>query len=215
MNVLVACEFSGVVREAFRAKGHKAYSCDILPADDNQQYHLECDVLDVLDGYNGFKWDLMIAFPPCTYLTNAGVRHLYDNVTSKNGVRAKVYGKERMQEMVKAAYFFNMLFNAPIKKICVENPIPHGYAKQIIGQYTQLIQPWQFGHKETKATCLWLKNLPKLVPTKIVGPPPKNMTPAEKREWHKVHYASPGKDRWKKRSVTYSGIARAMADAWG
>lgn len=210
MRILVACEYSGVVRDAFIKKGHDAMSCDLLPTD-KPGPHYQGNVLDILnDG-----WDLMIAHPPCTYITNAGVRHLHENVTSKNGVRAKVYGKARMLEMKKACEFFNALLNSSVPKVCVENPIPHKYARAIIGDYTQLIQPWQFGHKETKATCLWLKNLPKLVPTNIVGPPPKNMTPEERRKWHKVHMTAPSKDRWKIRSVTYQGIADCMAETWG
>jgi hypothetical protein len=157
----------------------------------------------------------MIAHPPCTYLTNAGVRHLHENVTSKNGVRAKVYGKARMIEMEKAARFFKSLLEADIPQICVENPIPHKYARAIIGDYNQIIQPWQFGHKETKATCLWLKGLSELKPTNIVGPPPKNLTPEEKRTWHRIHMTAPSKDRWKIRSTTYKGIGEAFANQWG
>jgi hypothetical protein len=212
MRVLVACEYSGTVRDAFIARGHDAMSCDLLPTDVKGP-HYQGDVFDVIDE----GWDLMIAHPPCTYLTNAGVRHLHENVTSKNGVRAKVYGNARMVEMRKAALFFHNLLHADIPKICVENPIPHKYAKVIIGQYSQIIQPWQFGHKETKATCLWLRGLPELKPTNIVGPPPKSkdMTPEEKRSWHRIHMTAPSKDRWKIRSTTYKGIAEAFANQWG
>lgn len=198
MKVLIACEFSGIVREAFRKRGHDAWSCDLLPSDQAGP-HIQGNVLDIL----GDGWDLMIAHPPCTYITNAGVRHLHENVTSKNGVRAKIYGAARREEMLKACDFFNALKGAPIPKICVENPIPHKYARDIIGKYDQIIQPWQFGHGETKATCLWLKNLPKLIPTDIVAG----------RE-HRIHRMAPSKDRWKKRSVTYSGIAEAMSSQW-
>lgn len=199
MRVLIACEFSGIVREAFRARGHDAWSCDILPTEQDGP-HYQCDVLEVLDK----GWDLMVAHPPCTFITNAGVRHLHEHVTSKNGVRAKIHGKERWKKMEEACEFFNELQNAPINKICIENPIPHKYARAIIGKYTQLIQPWQFGHGETKATCLWLKNLPKLVPTDIV-----------EGRYPRVHLTPPGKDRWKKRSITYQGIADAFASQWG
>ena len=188
MKVLVACEFSGIVREAFRARGHYAFSCDLLPNEDNSLYHLQDDVMLWLhDG-----WDLMIAHPPCTYLANSGVRWLYE----KEG---------RWKEMRKAAKFFKALLEAPIEKICVENPIMHKYGIEVIGRkYDQIIQPWQFGHGETKATCLWLKNLSKLEPTKVV----------EERE-QRVWKLPPSKDRWKLRSRTYKGIAKAMAEQWG
>lgn len=210
MRVLVGCEFSGIVRQAFRDKGHDAWSCDILPAEDNSPFHYQCDVISLLNEV----WDLGIFHPPCTYLTNAGVRHLHENVASKNGVKAKIHGQARMREMEKACHFFNTLYNANIDKVCIENPIPHKYAKFYIGDYTQLLQPWQFGEKQTKAVCLWLRGLPKLKPTKIVGPPPKIMSPEEKRSWHKVHYMSPGKNRWKERSRFFHGIAKAMSEQW-
>lgn len=200
MRVLIGCEESGVVRRAFRERGHDAWSCDLLPARDGSEYHLQTDVLTVLnDG-----WDLMIAHPECTYLTNAGVRHLHDHVTSRNGNKTKVSGSARWVALHEAGEFFNKLTAAPIPRIAVENPIPHKYARNIIGSYTQLIQPWQFGHGETKATCLWLKNLPPLEPTNIV----------EGRE-PRIHMMSPGPNRKRERSVTYEGIADAMADQWG
>lgn len=208
MKVLVACEFSGIVRDAFLAKGHDAISCDLLPTEQDGP-HYQGDVLDIL----GQSWDLLIAHPPCTYLSNSGVRHLYDHVTSKNGIKAKISGEARWQAMFGAVRFFNYFLNADhIPKRCIENPVPHGHAKKGIGDYTQLVQPWHFGEKQSKAVCLWLRGLPKLTPTNIVGPPPKIMTPEEKREWHKVHFASPGKDRWKVRSRFFPGIAQAMAD---
>lgn len=199
MRVLVACEFSGIVREAFAKRGYDAWSCDLLPTDQPGQ-HIQGDVLDIL----GDNWDLMIAHPPCTYLTNAGVRHLHDNVASKNGVKAKIHGAARWAEMLKACDFFNALKNAPIPKICIENPIPHKYARERIGNYDQIIQPWQFGHGETKATCLWLKNLPLLKPTNVVSG----------RE-HRIHKMAPSADRWKKRSITYQGIGDALAAQFG
>lgn len=210
MKVLVACEYSAIVRDAFRKKGHRAWSCDLLPTEGDPTYHIQGNVLNVLN--NG--WDLMIAHPTCQYLTNAGVRHFHSHVVSKNGIRAKVYGSARFDAMQLGAAFFNDLKNAPIPRIAVENPIPHKYAKQLIGKYDQLVQPWMFGEKQTKAVCLWLKGLPKLVPTNIVGPPPKNLTPEEKRSWHRVHYTSPGPDRAKKRSKFFRGIADAMAEQW-
>lgn len=201
MKVLIACEFSGVVRDAFRRRGHQAWSCDILPADPSpfQKYHFNRDVLGLLKQ----PWDLVIAHPPCTYITNAGVRHLH-SVPSRNGVLPKIHGEERWKLMRQASQFFAEFLNCRCNKVCVENPVPHRYAKEIIGQYTQLIQPWQFGHGETKATCLWLKNLPILVPTKIV-----------EGRVARIHMMPPSADRGKLRSITYTGIAEAMADQWG
>ena len=198
MKILIACEFSGVVRDIMIAAGHDAMSCDLL-ATDRPGPHYQGNVLDILDD----GWDLMIAHPPCTYLTNAGVRHLH-SIPSRNGVVTKIHGLERWQFMFEAAEFFKKLLEAPIEKIAVENPIPHKYAVEAIGRkYDQLIQPWQFGHGERKATCFWLKNLPHLKPTRIV-----------KGRYPRVHLESPGPDRWKKRSITYKGIARAMAQQW-
>lgn len=198
MKVLVACEFSGIVREAFKKKGHDAWSCDLLDTEIPGQ-HIVGNVLDILQ--NG--WDLMIAHPPCTYITNAGVRHLH-SVPSKNGVLAKIHGQERWKLMEEACAFFVQLQLVDIPKICIENPIPHKYARQYIGKYNQIIQPWQFGHGETKATCLWLKNLPPLKPTEIVS-----------GRVSMCHKTPESKDRWKIRSRTYSGIANALADQYG
>lgn len=185
MKVLVACEFSGIVREAFNALGHDAWSCDILPTEIPGN-HIQADVLTILnDG-----WDLMVAHPPCTRLCNSGVCWLNK--------------RNLWLEMCEAAAFFCRFLAAPIPMIAVENPIPHKYARAIIGDYTQLIQPYQFGHGETKATCLWLKNLPELKPTNIV----------EGRE-QRLHRLPPTPDRAKLRSKTYSGIAAAMAMQWG
>lgn len=199
MRVLVACEFSGVVRDAFAERGHDAWSCDLLPCERGGK-HIQGDVREVL----GQDWDLMVAHPPCTYLTNAGARHLH-SVPSRRGTVTKIHGAERWRLMEEAAAFFWHLLNCSIPKVAVENPIPHRYAVKEIGRkYDQLFQPWQFGHGETKATCLWLKGLPPLTPTKIV----EGRTP-------RVHYASPGPDRWKERSRTLPGIAAAMAEQWG
>ena len=185
MRVLVACEFSGIVREAFRKRGHCVWSCDLLPADDNSQYHIQADVQGQLLGCIP-NWDLMIAHPPCTYLAVSGAR----------------WFKERQKEQKKAIEFFMKLINAPIEKIAVENPIcimSTQYRKP-----DQIIQPWMFGHGETKATCLWLKDLPRLQPTNIVSG----------RE-NRIHSMSPSKDRSKLRGITYQGIANAMAEQWG
>jgi hypothetical protein len=162
--------------------------------------HIQDDVLQHL--HEG--WDLMIAHPPCTYLTNAGVRHLH-SVPSRNGVVTAVHGEARFQAMREAAAFFVALKEAQsIPRIAVENPIPHHWAREIIGWYDQIIQPWQFGHGEIKRTCLWLKNLPKLESTEIVdGRFPRCFKSPERP------------DRWKERSRTYTGIAKAMAEQWG
>ena len=195
MKVLVACEFSGRVRDAFIKKGHDALSCDLLPTD-TPGPHYQGDVRDLL--YE--EWDLMVAHPPCTYLSNSGVRWLYE----KPG---------RWHDMEEAARFFRLQLDADIPKIAVENPIMHKYAVEIVGsRQTQTIQPYEYGHPETKRTCLWLKGLPPLVPTDNVK---HIMDGLPKRETHKVHHASPGKDRWKNRSLTFQGIADAMADQWG
>ena len=196
MRVLVACEYSGKVREAFRKLGHDAWSCDLLPADDNSPYHYQGDVFDIIDQ----NWDLMIAHPPCTYLTNAGVSWLY----RKEG---------RWDQMKDGAEFFKKLLEADIPKIAVENPIMHKYAVEIIGRrQNQVVQPWMFGHMEQKATCLWLKGLPELKPTNNVK---EDMLKLPKAVAQRLHYLPPSKDRWKIRSETYQGIADAMADQWG
>lgn len=196
MKVLVACEFSGVVRDAFIKRGHDAVSCDILPSEAPGPHHMG-DVTELLNQ----RFDLMIAHPPCTYLTNSGVKHLHTDVT-------------RWFKLFDAAEFFKKLLNAPnITHIAVENPIMHRYAREIIGsKQSQIVQPWMFGHTESKATGFWLKNLPPLFETMNVK---QEMLSLPKNQTHKVHYASPGKDRWKNRSVTCQGIADAMAEQWG
>lgn len=189
MKVLVACEFSGVVREAFAAKGHEAWSCDLLPTEQPGN-HIQGNVVERLDE----GWDLMVAHPPCTYLANSGVKHLYE-----------IDGQARFEGMKEGADFFLKLWHAPIPKICIENPVPHKWAKQLIGRYHQIIQPWLFNEAQTKATCFWLKGLPPLMATVIVYGKIGNA----------VHQCSPGPERWKKRSVTFAGVAAAMADQWG
>ena len=198
MRVLVACEFSGIVRNAFRAHGHDAWSCDLLPSEDDSEFHFRCDARELLEPR--WKWDLLIAHPPCTYLANSGAKHLYRGMKKENGKNP-----DRWYEMEKAAVFFMDFVWSCIPRIAVENPIMLGHATNIIAEKpTQIIQPWMFGHGETKATCLWLKNLPKLTPTNIV----------EGRH-ARVHLLPPGPDRWKERSRTMTGIAAAMADQWG
>lgn len=197
MRVLIGCEFSGVVRDAFRARGHDAWSCDlegIEPEGKWLKYHLYGDVR----WYLHKNWDLFIVHPPCTFLANSGVRWLYGGKGTKRD-------PVRWRKMCEAAAFFKDMLDAPIECIAAENPIMHGYAQKLVGRnYDQLVQPWMFGHGESKATCFWLKNLSPLTPTRIV----KGRNP-------RVHYASPGPDRWKERSRTLSGIAAAMAVQWG
>jgi hypothetical protein len=209
MKVLVACEFSGRVREAFRAKGHDAWSCDLLPSDDDSPYHYQRDVFDVL----GFGWDLMIAHPPCTYLCNSGVSWLYKkNVHAPGTSFAK--NEKRWKQLAEGASFFNYLLNTnAVDKVAVENPIPHKYAVEMIGRkYDQIVQPWMFGDMERKATCLWLKGLPKLVETNNVK---EEMLKLPKNVQQRLHYLPPSKDRAKLRSTTFQGIADAMAEQWG
>lgn len=183
MRVLVACEFSGIVRDAFAALGHDAWSCDLLESESPGK-HIQGDVLPLLrDG-----WDLLIAHPPCTHLAVSGARWFKD--------------KQREQET--ALRFAEKFWNSNILHIAVENPVSVLSTRSNLGKPTQTIQPWQFGHGEVKATCLWLKNLPKLVPTNIV-----------EGRTARVHRAAPSPDRWKERSRTLPGIAKAMAEQWG
>jgi len=197
LKVLVACEFSGIVREAFRRRGFNAWSCDLLPAEDESPYHYQCDVRDILDD----GWNLMIAHPPCTYFANSGVRWLWEDNKYTLAV-------QRWEGLCEAAKFFKRLFlDNDIPHIAIENPIPHKYALAMIGfKYDQIIQPYQFGEPYSKATCLWLRNLPKLKPTKII---PKNQV--KQQVWKEP----PSNERWKNRSRTYRGIAEAMAEQWG
>ena len=181
MRILVACEFSGVVRDAFRRQGHDAWSCDILPTEQGGP-HIHGDVREVL----GAGWDLMVCHPPCTHLAVSGAR----------------WFKDKRTEQAEALEFVRTLLSAPIPRIALENPI--SIISSRIRKPDQIIQPWQFGHGETKATCLWLKGLPPLQPTQIV----------EGRE-ARVHRMPPGPDRWKERSRTFPGIAEAMASQWG
>jgi hypothetical protein len=190
MRVLIGCEFSGVVRRAFAARGHDAWSCDLLPAEDRSNQHIVGDVRDHLnDG-----WDLLAVFhPPCTRLCNSGVRWLAE--------------RNLWAELDEAADFFSTLWNAAIPRRALENPIMHKYAKERIAGYrepAQIIQPWMFGHGETKATCLWLDGLMPLRPTNVVD-----------GRIARVHRMPPGKNRWAERSRTFDGVAHAMAEQWG
>ena len=183
MRVLVGCEFSGTVRRAFRALGHDAWSCDMLASEDESAYHVQGDVLALLDG----GWDLGIFHPPCTRLTVAGARWFR--------------GKE--QEQADAIAFVERLWSCDIPRVCIENPIGVLSTSSQLGEPTQIVQPWQFGHGETKATCLWLRGLSPLDPTQIV----------DGRE-ARIHRMPPGANRWRERSRTYQGIADAMAQQW-
>ena len=192
MKILVACEFSGVVREAFAARGHDAWSCDLEPTDIAGQ-HYQGDVLEFINE----GWDMMIAHPPCTYLSNAGARFLYPK---------KQLNQDRLKLGMEAKEFFMKLYNANIERIVVENPIP----SKIYGlpQYTQTIQPYEYGHPFQKKTCLWLKNVPELQPTNIVS---NRQSTKVAGNW----FNKGGKDRQKNRAKTFEGIAKAMAEQWG
>lgn len=201
MDVLIGAEFSGVVRDAFLARGHNAYSVDLLPTRSRPDRHFQCDVRELL----GEAWDLFIVHLPCTYFTNASVRW-FTTIPAKPKPNVK-YGADRWVALDDAAAVWNDVVakSAHIPKMAMENPIPHKYARAYIGPYTQTIQPYQFGHDESKRTCLWLRGLPQLQTTKFIPPPYKQS----------VHEASPGPDRWAVRSVTFQGIADAMAEQWG
>jgi len=191
MRVLIACEFSGVVRDAFRRRGHEAWSCDlegVEPEGEWPNYHLDGDCRWFLDGSHGPwpSWDMLIAFPPCTHLAGSGAR----------------WWPDKLPQQAEALDFVRTLMAAPIERIAIENPV--GKISTAIRKPDQIIQPWQFGHGEVKTTCLWLKNLPRLTPTKVVD-----------GRYQRIWRMGPSPDRAKERSRTYSGIAGAMAAQWG
>jgi hypothetical protein len=189
-KICIGCERSGRIRDAFLDRGFDAISCDIEPSDSDRgkSRHYQGDILDLI----GEEWDLFIVHPTCRYLCNSGVRWLHT-----------IPG--RWQLMVQAAEFFRKCLGANAKRVCAENPIPHRYAMEIIKEkYSQIVQPWQYGHGETKATCLWLRNLPLLKPTNIVS-----------GRYGMCHRLPPGPNRERLRSVTYQGIADAIAEQWG
>ena len=192
MKILIACEFSGIVRDAFRAAGHDVLSCDLLPTEKPGK-HYQGDVLDILDD----GWDMMIAHPPCTYISNAGARFLYPK---------GVLNQERLSKGLEAKEFFMELYSAAIPKIVIENPIPSRVFE--LPKYSQIIQPYYFGHPFQKRTCLWLKNVPNLQPTNIVEYAQSTKVPGN---W----FNKGGKDRQKNRARTIKGIAEAMATQWG
>jgi site-specific DNA-cytosine methylase len=191
MKVLIACEFSGTVRAEFERTGHDAWSCDLLPTE-KPGNHYQGDIFDII----GYGWDLMIAHPPCTHLAVSGAR----------------WFKDKKCEQAAALEFVRRLLDAPVDKIALENPV--SIISSHIRKPDQIIQPWQFGHEATKTTCLWLKNLPKLQPTNIVGKGSRHITKSGKSlpTWYNL---PPSPDRWKERSKTFAGIARAMAEQWG
>lgn len=182
MKVLVACEFSGIVRDAFAGLGHDAWSCDLLESE-RPGNHYQCDVSRVLD----YGWDLMIAHPPCTHLAVSGSR----------------WFSHKQDEQQGAIAFVVRLMDSDIPRICIENPV--SVLSSRWRKPDQIVDPWMFGHGETKATCFWLKNLPRLMPTHTLVAGREN----------RVHREPPGADRWKNRSRSYTGIAQAMAEQWG
>jgi hypothetical protein len=192
MKVLIACEESGVVRRAFRALGHDAWSCDLLPPSDESEFHIQGDVIALLDN----KWDLMIAHPPCTHLAVSGAR----------------WFKDKKQEQEEALEFVRNLMDCNIPKIAIENPVSIISSK--IRKPDQIVQPWMFGDEATKTTCLWLKNLPLLTPTNVVSPGPRHVTKSG-RSLPKWYNLPPSEDRAKIRSTTFPGFANAMASQWG
>lgn len=208
MRVLIGCESSGRVRDAFRARGHDAWSCDLLPSENKSRFHVQADLLGLLQD----EWDLAIFHPPCTHLAGSGARWLTDHwVTKKAHPEGRYWhdGSEKRAAQQDALQFVLDLWAAPIPRIALENPV--GMLSTLWRKPTQIIEPWQFWHLslygtgEKKATCLWLKNLPPLVPT----------TPDEPGRTQACWRMPPGPDRWKERSRTYIGIASAMAEQWG
>jgi hypothetical protein len=229
MRVLIACEYTGTVRRAFASIGHDVWSCDLLPALDRSNKHLVGDVRDFLHD----DWDLlMVAHPPCTRLCNSGVRWLFDppgKLTAEHYSPHEIEAYDTMSREERLAFMwrkldegaalFSDLWNAPIPRVCIENPVMHSHAKERIRNYaefTQSVQPWQFGDFETKRTCLWMRGLPALSPTystisacaAALGLAP------ESKPVDRVHKASPGPDRWAERSKFFEGIANAMAWQW-
>ena len=196
MKVAVICEFSGVVRDAFIARGHDAISFDLLPSESNFGEHVTGDIMDLSFSF-WEQFDLAICHPPCTYLSNAGAKHLW---------RGHVLNEKRFEQGMDAKQFFLYLMNLPINKICLENPVPSKIYK--MPPYDQIIQPYHYGHAEQKRTCLWLKNLSRLVPEKIVEP---TTNCHDAGTW----FMKGGADRQKNRARTFQGIADAMANQWG
>lgn len=211
MDVLVACEYSGRVREAFRRLGHNAYSCDLLDATDHSPRHFKADAIAILYAH---EWDLVIAHPPCTFLANSGAKHLYLGTRKENGINP-----DRWANMQAGVVFFNRFKTwqqeRPGRRLVRENPIMHGHAARQVDPYSCIIHPWQHGHLETKATCLWLDGdgMPAtIVPTNDVYD---EMMRLSLKERSRIHHAPPHPDRWKLRSATFPGIATALAQQLG
>ena len=214
MKVLVACEYSGIVRDAFINKGHEAISCDLLPSESNLGKHYKGNVKDILDD----GWDMMIAHPPCTYLAVSGARWFYhpeDKHLPYEERRPHPLHPNRKQLQEEALNFIKLLMKAPIEKIAIENPV--GVISTKIRKPEQIIQPYMFGHSESKKTCLWLKNLQPLQPTNIVEEEERVVYASGKSmpRWYADAYKLPPEERWKVRSATFPGIAKAMAEQWG
>jgi len=211
MRVLIACEYSAVVRDAFRARGHDAYSCDLLRSEGSNAWHWNCDLFHE-DGPFRESWDLMIAHPPCTRLSNSGVKHLYKGMKKENGI-----DPDKWQEMEKAAEFFRKLCEAPIEKKAIENPVMHKHAIELTGgRATQYVQPSMFGTRRRKLTGLRLFNLPRLIPTNDLEDEYRALEKgsAEYKDWNYCWYMPPGPDRGHKRARTETAIADAMAEQW-
>lgn len=205
LRILIGCETSGVVRRAFAAYGHDVWSVDLLPAEDGSNRHMIGDIRDHLNG----GWDLLaVMHPPCTRLCNSGVRWLREAPPGRTL-------EEMWTELDEGAALFSDCWNAPVERLCVENPVMHRHARERIRNWAkpQTVQPWWFGDQAFKATGLYLRGLPPLVPTNRLEPPARGTD--EHKAWSMVHRASPGPDRWKDRSRTYEGIAAAMAAQWG
>ena len=214
MKVLVACEYSGIVRDAFIKKGHESISCDLLPSESNLGKHYKGNVKDILDD----GWDMMIAHPPCTYLAVSGARWFYhpeDKHLPYEERRPHPLHPNRKQLQEEALDFIKLLMKSPIEKIAIENPV--GVISTKIRKPEQIIQPYMFGHSESKKTCLWLKNLQPLQPTNIVEEEERVVYASGKSmpRWYADAYKLPPEERWKVRSATFPGIAKAMAEQWG
>lgn len=217
MRVLVACEFSGTVREAFAARGHDAWSCDFLPTE-KPGNHYQCDVREIMEG----GWDLMIAHPDCTYLTNSAAWAFKDGPYHQRIKPGTLVGKDRLNARLSAIKFCEELWDADIEYKAIENPVGVLSTQSKLGEPSQYIQPNQYGHDASKITCLWLRNLPNLIPTKFF--PPRLALSKDGRRYNLrwgnqtdggQNKLTPNQDRWKERSKTYQGWADAMAEQWG
>jgi len=211
VRVLVACEYSGRVSAAFRERGHTAWSCDLEPTDGDEDWHWQGDAIRFARGH---QWDLLIAHPPCTFLTNAGARWFYhpdDTALPKSVRRVHPDYPDRWRHRDEAVEFFRELQALPIQRKCIENSLMSRYGTERVGKMTQRVQPWMFGEPFTKGACLWLEDLPLLVPTHTMDHWEQTNTALTAA----CHMESPGPDRWKRRSTTYQSIATAMAEQWG